>query len=120
MTGPSEPSVGVAGDVAVFALPDRMDSQAIPGLVEDILSRRGAALEVDGAAVRFAGALGVQMLVSALRQWQADEQGYALRACSDNLKEACTELGVPLPEIGADADVLASDPTSASDEEDAA
>ncbi len=81
-------------------LPPRLDRQIVRDLAPDLLARRGAPLSLDASEVAFGGALGVQLLVAAQRQWQADGQPFTLVAASDALQEACVQLGVPIGLIG--------------------
>ncbi|MEJ6395426.1 STAS domain-containing protein [Gymnodinialimonas sp. 2305UL16-5] len=84
-----------------YALPQHLDSAAAPPLAFDLLSLRGKSIAVDGSQVDFAGALGLQVLISAKAQWAEDGIEYALTPVSAALDKACNGLGVAPHQIGA-------------------
>ncbi len=60
-----------------ISLPETLDMRAAQPLRDQLIAARGAPAELDGSGVRRLGALGLQVLLAAERQWQAD--GHALR-----------------------------------------
>lgn len=89
-----------------YSLGGHLDSAAAPPLVIDLLEHRGHPLCIDGSSVTFAGALCVQVLVAARKQWQEDDQPFLVAPLSGGLANAAKGLGVALSAIGAhDADV---------------
>ncbi len=85
---------------ASLNLVPRLDSPAADALAREFLAVRGTAIQVNGQAVTFCGALSMQILVSARRQWLQDGDTFAIYEPSKDLLEACRLLGVPLEEIG--------------------
>ena len=83
-----------------FSLPDRLDTASAAGLLAALQDRRGAAATLDGSGVGFAGALGLQVLVSARRTWDADGQAFRITAPSAALTDACRQLGLSGDDIG--------------------
>ena len=87
-----------------FTLPERLDTASAGRLAGRLSERRGQPLRLDGSAVGFGGALGLQVLVAARRQWQADGQPFRIDPLGDGLARACRILGIPPLEIGAGDD----------------
>lgn len=85
-----------------YSLPDRLDTATAPGLADALRGRAGTALALEGAAVQTVGALGIQVLVAAARQWHQDGQAFCLENPSDALLEGCRWLGVAPADIGCD------------------
>lgn len=56
--------------------------------------RRGRPLVVDASEVEVIGALALEVIVSARRQWQADGQPFALQDPSDRFRSSCSALGL--------------------------
>ncbi|RYI07937.1 MAG: STAS domain-containing protein [Acetobacteraceae bacterium] len=78
---------------AALALPDRLDRDAARDLHAELLQRRGTDLDLDGSDVRAAGALAVQVLVAASRDWAATGRTLTLSA-SLPMREDLIRLGV--------------------------
>ena len=74
-------------------LPERLDRDAARDLHAELLQRRGADLILNGSNVRTAGALAVQVLVAAARDWADDGHTFSLSA-SAAMQEDLTRLGV--------------------------
>nr|WP_317055327.1 STAS domain-containing protein [Roseovarius sp. W115] len=81
----------------------RFDGASVGVFMEDLRSRKGGDVCIDGSNVSFCGALGVQALVSAQKQWQADGYRLALKASSE-LLACCATLGVDITALGLLAD----------------
>jgi chemotaxis protein CheX len=62
---------------ASLTLPEVIDSASVSGLRGALLEHRGQDLNVDASLVRRIGGLGLQVLISAARTWEAD--GHSLR-----------------------------------------
>ena len=75
-------------------LPVRLDSSGARSLMDMILARRGAALTLDASQVDVIGALAVEVLVAAGRQWQADGHTLAIANPSDRYAAACKTMGL--------------------------
>ncbi|WP_292054521.1 MULTISPECIES: STAS domain-containing protein [unclassified Brevundimonas] len=60
----------------VINLPAVVDLRAVGPLKAELMEQRGKAVTLDGSAVERLGGLGLQLLLSAIKTWQAD--GHAL------------------------------------------
>lgn len=78
---------------APLVLPERLDRDAARDLHAELMQRRDADLVVDGLAVRATGALAVQVLVAATRDWTAKQKTLAV-AASPSMREDLARLGV--------------------------
>jgi anti-anti-sigma regulatory factor len=56
---------------SIVTLPERVDFTAARDLHARLVELRGSAVEVDGSAVSFGGALGAQVLLTAALDWAA-------------------------------------------------
>lgn len=81
-------------------LVQRLDSPAADALKHELLAVRGAPILLNAQSVSFCGALAMQLLVSARRQWVEDGESFSIVDPSKDLLEACRLLGVPKDEIG--------------------
>ncbi|WP_338550478.1 STAS domain-containing protein [Roseovarius phycicola] len=79
-------------------LPSRLDGPEAQTLVQTLNARRGTAIHIEGSDVKFCGALGLQVLVAAQKQWRADGHALTLNASPD-LLSCCTTLGVDFKEL---------------------
>ena len=77
-----------------LTLPARLDSSAAPGLLADLLARRGADLVIDAAQVDMIGALSFEVMIAAGRQWQADGQPLDIVTPSDSYLATAAVLGL--------------------------
>ena len=82
-------------------LPERLDTASARQLAGALARLRGQPVGLDGGAVVFGGALGLQVLVAASRQWRDDCQPFRVAPVSDGLQGACRTLGIDPQEIGA-------------------
>lgn len=83
-----------------YILPDRLDTTAANGLAEALRARMHAPIIVDGAAVEKIGALALQVLVAAARDWREDTIDFTLDRPSDALLSTCRTLGIAPADIG--------------------
>lgn len=85
-----------------FILPNRLDSSAAPSLVQSLLALRNQPLTIDAARVEVVGALAVEVLLAAHRQWKDDGHILCLSQPSPQFRAALETLGLhealPLPE----------------------
>ncbi|MWD26484.1 STAS domain-containing protein [Aquicoccus sp. SCR17] len=81
-------------------LSTRLDGPAAGSLAGELTALRGGPLTLEAGGVDFIGALSLQVLVAAHRQWKADEQLFRIDAPSDAFLEGCRLLGIPSEEIG--------------------
>lgn len=88
-----------------LSLPVRLDSSGAPPLVQALLERRGQPLILDAAGVEVIGALALEVIVAAGRQWQADGQPLSVASPSGRFTATCAALGLrpDAPWLGAAA-----------------
>ncbi|SEA75696.1 STAS domain-containing protein [Rubrimonas cliftonensis] len=77
-----------------LALPDVLDSAAAPGLADSFRTVRGAAVTVDGGAVKRLGGLCAQVLLSAAASWRADGSELNLENPSEEMTDALRLMGL--------------------------
>ena len=75
-------------------LPDRLDSSAASALRTDLLGRRGRALILDASGVEMMGALSLEVIIAAGRQWDADGHDLQVQAGSGRYVVCCQVLGI--------------------------
>ena len=78
----------------VLKLPQTLDVAAVRAVREDLLSRRGAAITIDASSVERIGALGIELLISAKRQWQQDDKPLQMVGMPDPVTAAFADLGL--------------------------
>ena len=83
-----------------LTLVQRLDSSAAETLAQNLKSKSGKSVKIDASEVKFCGALALQILLSAHRQWQADKQSFEIDKPSQDMLEACRLMGVGPDEIG--------------------
>ncbi|MDQ0465541.1 chemotaxis protein CheX [Caulobacter ginsengisoli] len=81
-------------ETQTIALPETLDMRSAQSLRDQLAAARGAPATLDGSAVRRLGALGLQVLLSAERQWQADGQPLSLVDPSPDLRAGLKLLGI--------------------------
>lgn len=95
--------MGPAGEMAAevpqpgrLILPPRLDTDEVERLADALQTRRGAPLTLDLSETRFIGALGLQLLIAAARQWAADGAALVLEGVPDSLRRSAAWMGVDL------------------------
>ena len=83
-----------------YALRPHLDSPAAATVASELLELRGQALTITGDDVTFAGALSLQVLVSARRQWEEDGYQFLVKSASEPFHAACEGLGFRWEDIG--------------------
>ena len=83
-----------------LTLVPRLDSPAADALARDLKAARGAPSQINAQAVTFCGALSMQLLMAARRQWSEDGAAFQIDEPSKDLLEACRLLGIPQTDIG--------------------
>jgi anti-anti-sigma regulatory factor len=63
---------------------------------------------VDAGKLAFVGALGMQVLISANRQWAEDGHAFSIHPTTPALASAARGLGVDLAAIGAEPDQIST------------
>lgn len=92
-----------------YCLNRHLDSSAAPPMAAALQELRGQALQIDGGEVGFAGALSLQVLVSAHLQWEADGCAFQIAPLSPALATAVSGLGIELAAIGARRDDISEE-----------
>ena len=77
-----------------LALPSRLDSSAAASLLNALLARRGQPLQLDASRVELVGALALEVVIAAGRQWDSDGQPLWIKGPSDRFTSACDALGL--------------------------
>ena len=77
-----------------YILPDRLDSSAATGLMQALLDRRGQPLVLDASKVDLIGALALEVIISAGKQWSDDGHSLTVSAASDRFRASCDALGL--------------------------
>jgi chemotaxis protein CheX len=78
----------------VLKLPQTLDVAAVRAVREDLLGRRGTDITVDASDVERIGALGIELLIAAQRQWRKDDSALKLVGVSDTVTDAFQDLGL--------------------------
>jgi chemotaxis protein CheX len=86
----------------VVELPEVLDVIYAAPLAESLLALRGSNVSVDAARVQRVGAQCVQVIMSALATWKADEVAFSVVEPSIEFREALCLLGIGLGEISAE------------------
>ena len=82
----------------VISLPAIIDLRAVEPLKTALLEQRGQAVALDASAVERIGGLGVQLLLSAIKTWQADAQELTFLNVSNAMSEQWLGFGAsPTP-----------------------
>lgn len=77
-----------------YILPERLDSSAAPTLVQALLDRCGAPLELVASQVEVIGALAFEVIIAAQKHWQAQNMAFTVTQPSPRFDKACTSLGL--------------------------
>jgi len=80
-------------------LPEVLDITCAGPLAESFLAMRGAKLAVDAARVQRVGAQCVQVIMSAVSTWRADEVAFSVIDPSPEFRDALSLLGIGLAEF---------------------
>jgi chemotaxis protein CheX len=78
---------------AKLALAEVLDLAAVEPLRGELLSRRGAPLQLDGSSVQRVGGLSLQVLLSARASWAADGQPLSFTGPAPVLRDALMTIG---------------------------
>lgn len=78
----------------VLKLPQVLDVAAVRAVRNDLIDRRGKTVTIDASSVERIGALGIELLISAHRQWLEDEQVLKIIGISEFTKDVFTDLGL--------------------------
>ena len=77
-----------------------MDSLATEQFAAELAQQRGHSLTLDASSISFLGALALQLLLAAHRQWQEDGKSFQIVDPSPAFLEGVTLMGVGFAEIG--------------------
>jgi chemotaxis protein CheX len=80
-------------------LPEVLDLTCAGPLAESLIAMRGAAITLDAAQVQRVGAQCVQVIMSAIATWKADDRTFSITDPSEEFRDALSLLGVGLAEI---------------------
>jgi chemotaxis protein CheX len=87
---------------ATVSLPERMDLASAAPLSDTLRAQIGADLTLDASGVRHVGALGAQVLLSAVATWAATGHALALDRPSADFLTQMAELGLDPDDLTAD------------------
>jgi len=79
-----------------------LDTLATEHLASELAPQRGHSLTLHAGQVTFVGALALQLLIAAHRQWQADGKPFRIAAPSAAFLEGVVLLGSNATELGID------------------
>lgn len=82
-------------------LAERLDSVGAAALAAELKDVQGTPVRLCGQEVRSAGALALQTLIAAKRQWSRDNVEFELNPVGPGLDRACGILGIAPTELGA-------------------
>jgi chemotaxis protein CheX len=80
-------------------LPEVLDVTFAGPLAESLLALRGSTLAIDATQVQRVGAQCVQVIMSAVSTWRADEVALSVVEPSQEFRDALSLLGIGLAEI---------------------
>lgn len=78
----------------VVALTGKPDHVSLAAFRDELLEHRGTALSVDVSGVERIGALALEVMMSAARQWKDDGTEFAVIGSSPVLDDICQDLGI--------------------------
>ncbi len=81
-------------------LPEHFDGTTASQVAAELLKRRGQPIELNGGRVKTAGALGLQVLASATKQWRQDDYAFRVVEVSGELIRAGEVLGLAHGDLG--------------------
>lgn len=81
-------------------LPESFDGETAVQVTEELLKHRGQSVVLNSKRVKTAGALGIQVLISARKQWQQDKQIFHVSKASAALLQTVHALGVNCEDVG--------------------
>ncbi len=84
-----------------IALGKNVGTAAAPALAAEFAALRGTDVSVNASKTNHIGALGLQVIVAACRQWKHDGHGFSLSAFSDAFRHDARTLGIALTDLGA-------------------
>lgn len=81
------------GEMPELKLPEVLDQNGTQAVAMQLLDLLGHALVIDASEIRRLSAVGVEMLVSAHRQWAADSIAFEVTDWSQDALKALSVLG---------------------------
>ncbi|MHC3126374.1 chemotaxis protein CheX [Brevundimonas sp. GN22] len=91
------------GDSAIVSLPAVIDLRTVEQLKADLMAQRGHPVALDASSVERVGGLGVQLLLSAIKTWQADGKSLTFINVSNAMNEQWLSFGSSPLELAQDA-----------------
>ena len=89
--GMDDADLHAAGDMPI--LPDLLDLSTAAAVRQMLLDRRGADLALDASNVRKVSAVGLQVVISAARTWQADGHDFRIETPTRQMRDAFDIMG---------------------------
>ena len=86
-----EPELNAGAEPPV--LPDLLDISTATSVRQMLLDRRGSDIVLDASSVRKVSAVGLQVVISAARTWQADGHDLRIDAPSKQMRDAFDIMG---------------------------
>jgi len=84
---------------AHISLPEKLGANQLSSLFDEISAARGKSLVLDASSVRYIGAQGMQILLSAVKTWKRDGVPLRLTGTTEELREIVSVLGVSSSEL---------------------
>lgn len=89
----------VEDKMEVVELSKTLSLVAAPALLESLLQKKGQAVQVDADQVHRLGAQCLQILLSAKKNWEADDCSFVLENPSSEFSEAIALMGVSVEDL---------------------
>jgi anti-anti-sigma regulatory factor len=86
-----EPDLHAGGDAHL--LPDLLDISTAAAVRKQLLDLRGSGAVLDASSVRKVSAIGLQVIISAARTWQADGHDFHIDAPTRQMRDAFDVMG---------------------------
>lgn len=85
-------------------LPEKLDTSAVPALIETLRAHQGANLVLNAAELRQVGGLAVQTIVVAANDWQDAGHRLSLESVTEEVREQLRLLGTG-PDVLTEGDI---------------
>ena len=79
---------------AKIVLPEKLDASQLTQLFEQVSALRGKPLVLDAGSLRYVGAQGIQILLSAAKTWKRDGVALRLTSATEEFREIVSVLGI--------------------------
>jgi chemotaxis protein CheX len=85
---------GKSGAAKKLSLGKTLDLNEASALHTKLMALRGSNVSIDGSSVERAGALSIQVLMSAAKSWEEDKHSFSFSKISDALMKTMQLIGV--------------------------